>query len=275
MRVLVLSVPGDDVELASDRLWTAGAGAVEERPLGNGLAELRTILAESDRVSLGRLGTLPPTWQVSFETVDPQPLETWRQFARPIVVSESLVIRPAWLSANDDPGVVEVAIEPGGSFGLGDHPTTRLSAAAVWRATRRGDRVLDVGCGSGVLSIIAAHRGAADVVAIDIAESAREATDHNTVLNGVDDRIAASTDPVSAVDGTFDVVVANILAPVLVAIAADLRRLTAPEGRLVLSGILAERHDHVLAALHPMQVVGTQLLEGWASVELCHPLPAG
>lgn len=275
MRVLVLSVPGDDVELASDRLWSAGAGAVEERPLGNGLAELRTILAESDRVSLGRLGTLPPTWQVSFETVDPQPLETWRQFARPIVVSESLVIRPAWLSATDRPGVVEVAIEPGGSFGLGDHPTTRLSAAAVWRATRPGDRVLDVGCGSGVLSIIAAHRGAADVVAIDIAESAREATDHNAVLNGVDDRIAASTDPVSAVDGTFDVVVANILAPVLVAIAADLRRLTAPEGRLVLSGILAERHDHVLAALHPMQVVGTQLLEGWASVELRHPLPTG
>lgn len=275
MRVLVLSVPGDDVELASDRLWTAGAGAVEERPLGNGLAELRTILAESDQVSLGRLGTLPANWQVSFETVDPQPLETWRQFARPIVVNDSLVIRPAWLPASGDPGVVEVAIEPGGSFGLGDHPTTRLSAAAVWRATRTGDRVLDVGCGSGVLSIIAVHRGAAGVVAIDIAETAREATDGNAVLNGVDDRIAASTDPVTAVEGTFDVVVANILAPVLVAIAADLRRLTAPEGRLVLSGILADRYDHVLAALRPMQVVGTQLLEGWASVELHHPPPTG
>lgn len=271
MRVLVLGVPDDDAELAADRLWAAGAGAVEERTPSAGLTELRTILAESDQTSLGRLGALPPTWQVSFETIDTQPLETWRQFAQAIVVDDSLVIRPAWLPATDDPEVVEIAIEPGGSFGLGDHPTTRLSGAAVWRAVRAGDRVLDVGCGSGVLSIIAAQRGASVVVAIDIAEAAREASEANAVLNGVGDRITVGTQPVAEIGGVFDVVVANILAPVLVAMSSDLRRLTAPGGRLVVSGILAERYDHVLAALHPMHVIRTDQLDGWASVELCHP----
>jgi ribosomal protein L11 methyltransferase len=270
MRVLILSVPQADAELASDRLWAAGAGAVEERSLASGTIALRTVLAESDQTSLDRLGALEQTWQVTFETVDPAPLQTWRTFVHPIQVNDSLVIRPAWLAAGVAPAVHEVSIEPGGSFGLGDHPTTRLSADAVWRLTRHGARVLDVGCGSGVLSIIAAHRGAGEVVAIDIAEAAREATDDNAARNGLGKQITASTTPVGDVDGEYDLVVANILAPVLVTMAHDLRRLTASAGHLILSGVLADGYDHVLAALQPMQVVESNQLDGWASVELRH-----
>ena len=192
------------------------------------------------------------------------------EHAQPITVNESLVLRPAWLPSQADEGVVEIAIEPGASFGLGDHPTTRLSADATWRLAQPGDRVLDVGCGSGVLSIIAARRGAVEIVAIDIAEAARQATDENAVRNGVGDRIVASTTPVGGIDGTFDLVLANILAPALLAMSDDLRRLTSPDGSLVLSGVLAARHDHVLAALRPMRVIATFELDGWAAVELRH-----
>ncbi len=270
MRVLVLCVPLDDAELASDRLWAAGACAVEERAADGSTAELRTILADSDDVSLARLGRLAPGWTVSFLDVDDAPAQTWREFSEPILVNDRLVVRPAWLARVDSPDVLEVEIEPGGSFGLGDHPTTRVSADATWRLTTAGSRVLDVGCGSGVLSIIAALRGASRVVAIDIAEAAREATLDNAARNGVTDRIEVSTSAIEHLSGSFDLVVANILAPALVAMSAHLRRLTAPDGRLVLSGVLAGQHAHVIAALAPMRVVTTTELEGWASVELCH-----
>jgi ribosomal protein L11 methyltransferase len=270
MRLLQLSVPESQAELAADRLWGAGAGAVEELAGPDGTTLLRTVLAENDRVSLGRLGQLPDRWEVSFDELEDRPAQTWRQHAQPITVNDSLVLRPAWLSSQVDEAVVEIAIEPGASFGLGDHPTTRLSADATWRLATPGDRVLDVGCGSGVLSIIAAHRGAVEIVAIDIAEAARQATDENAARNGVGDRIVASTTPVGGIDGMFDLVLANILAPALVAMADDLRRLTSPDGALVLSGVLAGCHDHVLAALRPMRVIATFELDGWAAVELRH-----
>lgn len=271
MRILVLTVPESDAELAVDRLWSAGARAIEEATDGPGTAVLRTVLAESDTVSMQRLGEPRAGWIVRFDEVDDAPAQTWREFAEPVAVNDELVIRPAWLPARQRSDRTEIEIEPGGSFGLGDHPTTRLSADATWRLTRAGDRVLDVGCGSGVLSIIAAVRGADEVVAIDVAEAAREATDDNARRNHVGDRISASTSQVADVDQVFDLVLANLLAPTLIAIAPDLLRLTAPEGRLVISGVLAGLHDHVLAALAPMLVVTTTELDGWAAVELCHP----
>ncbi len=271
IRALVLTVPALDNELASDRLWAAGAQAVEERQRDGALCELWTTLSGDDDVAAARLGVLPPTWAVAFVEVDPTPSDEWRNHVFPIRVADDLVIRPAWLPALDLVGVEEVVIEPAAAFGLGDHPTTRLSAGAVRRLARAGESGLDVGCGTGVLSIIAALAGAGRVVAIDIADAAIEATIDNATRNGVVDLIDARAMPVEQVDGQFDLVVANILAPVLVGMADSLRRLTAPSGRLVIAGILLDRHDHVLAALRPMVALSTDQLDGWAVVELRHP----
>jgi ribosomal protein L11 methyltransferase len=238
--------------------------------MNGGVVELRTSLGVDDAVSRSRVGQLPPGWVLEFREVDERPAETWREFVRPIEVNDRLVIRPAWCDAVDRPGVLDVSIEPGGSFGLGDHPTTRLSADAVDALTRPGDRVADVGCGSGVLAVIAALRGAAVVTAIDIAEPAREATVDNADRNGVGQIVQASTRTVHELRGTYDLVVANILAPTLVQIAPDLRRITDPGGRLVVSGVLADGYDHVLDALVPMAVVDTAVLDGWAAVTLGH-----
>lgn len=257
LTVAVVTVPAADAELGADRLMQAGAFAVEERTIEGGLVELRAVLAGD------RLGELPTGWTLRAEATDSTAAETWRQYAAPIRVTHDLVVRPSWLPRVDEPGVTEAAIEPGATFGLGDHPTTRLCAAAVWRM-RPQRTVLDVGTGSGVLAVVAALAGAGHVTAIDIADVSPAVVEANAVRNEVAGRITASTVPLVHVDGGFDLVVANILAPTLVAMAPDLVRLTAPGGTLLLSGLLAGRYDHVVAAMTPLELTHVETLEGWA-----------
>ncbi len=273
MRAFVVTVGSDEVDLASDVLWQLGVRAIEERqePSGVDQVELWTSVGdEPDAVAraVQRLGDRWPTRVV--DLIDGS-ADTWREFARPMWIDDGLVVVPGWQDHAFDDGVVAIAIEPGGAFGLGDHPTTLLSLRAVRRHLDVDREVLDIGCGTGVIAIMAATLGGGFVRAVDVASAAVEATGANAIRNGVADRIVVDTMPVGELDGTYDLVVANILAPTLVELADDLRRLTAPEGRLVISGILADRHDHVVAALAPMLVERTDVLEGWAAVTLAHP----
>lgn len=267
MRVIQIVTSLAEVELAADRLWQAGAGAVEEVALDDGRAGVRSVLASDDARSIERLGPLPSGWAIEWIEDADEPADTWRRFVAPIEVGERIVVRPAWLPEVHD-GRIEIAIEPGGSFGLGDHPTTRLTAAAVDRLVTPGCTVLDVGCGSGVLAIIAARLGASRAIGIDIAEAAVEATRDNATRNDVADLVTASSTPIAEVPGSYDLVLANVLAPTIVAMADDLRRLLAPGGSLVVSGVLAESHEHVVAALAPLVPVRTDTIDAWAAVEL-------
>jgi ribosomal protein L11 methyltransferase len=262
MRQFVLSVAAEEVELASDALWGLGVVAVEERSNAEGGVELWTSLG--DDIDDGDPLFLEWPWPHRFVDVDEAVAETWRQFAMPIHVSPTLVVRPTWVPYVAAPGERVLHIEPGSTFGMGDHPTTITCLRAVERLVRPGDHVLDVGCGSGVLAIAAATMGASNVVAVDIAPAAVPVTLANAVANGAS--IDVSTTPLEGVDGTFDLVLANILAPALVALAPHLRRVT---GRhLVVSGILAESHAHVLDALAPLRAVHTETLDGWVAVTL-------
>ena len=265
MRQLVITVAEAEVELASDALWGLGVVAVEERVGEDGSVELWTSIgddATDDDV------LLPQPWPFRFVEVDEAVADTWRQFAEPVWVDGDLVVRPAWVSFDAPPGVTVLHIEPGATFGMGDHPTTILSLRAMRRLVNAGDTVLDVGCGSGVLAIGACVFGAASGVGIDIAPAAVPVTTANAVANGVADRIDVSTTDLADVDGTFNLVVANILAPTLVALAGDLQRVLAVGGALIISGILTTAHDHVLAALAPLQVVATDEMDGWSAVTL-------
>ena len=188
----------------------------------------------------------------------------------PIEVEPGLVVCPAWVRRDDAPGEIVLRIEPGATFGMGNHPTTRLCLAALRRLVTPGCSVLDVGCGSGVLAVAACRFGAQFATGIDIAPAAVPVTSANAVANGVEALVTVSTTPLDEVGGTYDVVVANILAPALVALAVDLRRVLAPSGSLVISGVLEHAHRHVIEALAPLRVVSTDVLDGWAAVTLCH-----
>ena len=265
MRAFVVTVRAEEVELASDSLWGLGVVAVEERLLPTLEVELWTSLGDDiDAADI----QLPGKWPWRFVEVDETVAESWRKFATPTWVAPDLVVRPAWVPWNAPPGVTVLHIEPGATFGMGDHPTTVLSLRAIRRLIRPDCTVLDVGCGSGVLAIGALVFGAASAVAIDIAYAAVAVTRTNAAANGVAERLTASTTDLADLDGSYDVVVANILAPTLVALAPDLKRLLSPGGTLVISGVLSEAHAHVLAALLPLQVITTDELDCWAAVSL-------
>lgn len=268
-----VSVPADDAEIAADRLWQLGVEAVGIDDPVAGRVELWTSVGSSTASIERAAAALDDGWQ--WHLVEPaEPVDTWREHTSPTWYSAEGVVVPAWQA--DDPGVAGAAlvtlIEPAASFGLGDHPTTRLSLGLLTERLRSHhvDRVLDVGCGSGVLGIVAAQSGVDSVRAVDLSAAAVEATQANAVANGVAGRVEADTTPLSAIDGTYDVVVANILAPTLIALADHLRRVVAEHGALVISGILADSHDHVLAALHPLEPLSSRHGDGWAAVLLGH-----
>jgi ribosomal protein L11 methyltransferase len=273
MRSVVVSAPADEAELAAEVLWSLGVVAIEERHLQGSVVELWTSLGEGDE-GLEALGiAVDARWPWRTVEVDERVADTWREHATAVHIDDELVVVPAWrddLGGPTDVGRVVLAIEPGSTFGLGDHPTTRACLLALRREiTRRpGACVLDVGCGSGILSIAAVRFGAANAVALDIAPAAVPITNDNARRNGVEGAISVSTAPLEAVDGRYDVVVANILAPTLVELADELMARVAADGVLIISGILAERHDHVLHALHDLEVTHVDVIEGWATVSL-------
>jgi ribosomal protein L11 methyltransferase len=268
VRALVVSTTAADVELASDALWSLGVVAIEERSVPGGV-ELWTSIGEDEEAATAAAShRLEKRWEWRFVEVDDTVADGWRDHAAPVHVDDDLVVCPAWVPFSAPPGVTVLRIEPGSTFGLGDHPTTLLSLRAVRSALFDGATILDVGCGSGVLAIAACVLGASRATAIDISPASVPTTRANAVANGVADRVHVSTTSLVEIDGVFDIVVANILAPTLIELADDLRRVVAPSGVLIVSGVLADRHDHVEAALQPLVRTQRQTLDGWAAVTL-------
>jgi ribosomal protein L11 methyltransferase len=267
MLALVVSVQRCEVELASDVLWSFGVVAIEERDAGDRV-ELWTSIGDDPNGMTAALAGLLAPWVWRFVEVDESIADTWRAHAAPVWIDSDLVICPAWVPFDAGFDVTVLRIEPGSTFGLGDHPTTVLSLRALRSVLRSGATVLDVGCGSGVLAIAACVLGAAAATAIDISPASVPTTRLNAAANGVADRVEVSNTPLCEISGQYDIVVANILAPVLIELAADLRRTLAPSGVLIISGVLDGRHAHVEAALRPLQRTDRATLDGWAALTL-------
>ena len=286
-RVIAVAVEGALAEVVADRMWGWGVRGVAESELGDGRVELVTSVGDDDGAIDSALATLDAAWSREVREVDDEVAAVDPAHLAPTWYLPGMASVPASLldlDARRRPTEVALAgadlvtvVEPGAAFGLGDHPTTRSSMAALAGLLLDGgvvgdppahDRVLDVGCGTGALAVLAAQLGATRVRAIDVAPAAVDATRRNAERNGVDGRIEVDATPVGELTGAWPLVVANILAPVLIAMAPDLRRLLAPGGSLVVSGLLAERHDHVLRALEPLAPVGSIVDEGWITIEL-------
>lgn len=258
----------DDEDHLADQLTALGLTSVgTERLSGARLrlsaeAPTRELASEAVRALRAR----------GVRAVEGPPSETqavgWERRNAPVWFAADALVCFPWSRAPRGRGQVVVEIDPAGGFGAGSHPSTLLLLGAL--ASRRpiGARVLDVGCGSGVLAVAAAELGAIDVVAIDVDDAAVEATIANAAYNDVDDRVAAGNTPVTDVNGAFDVVLANIHAPALVSMARHLRRLLAPGGWLGASGISRAQEDRLVSALAPLAVVDRTERDDWVALVL-------
>jgi ribosomal protein L11 methyltransferase len=240
-----MTVSPEQAELAADALWQAGPTAVATTELPDGSVRLVADVADPDRVPAGW------AWE-PVEVDSDEYLDAWRSWARPVAVEgvgDRVVLQPAWLPPDEQPPrTTLVRLDPGRTFGSGSHPSTQLAVELLLSLPSPAARVLDLGCGSGVLGITAALRGSAEVEAIDVDPSAVLATDVNARLNGVGDAITASTTPLLDLGGRFDLVLANIGAGVLRDLATPISRRVGSAGAVILSGILDEQVDDVLGA---------------------------
>jgi ribosomal protein L11 methyltransferase len=220
---------------------------------------------------------LRPIGEVTTRLVDEADwAEEWKRHFPVLRVGRRLVIRPTWRRHRAAPGEVVLALDPGMAFGTGLHPTTRLCLAALERLADRGAidgrRVLDVGCGSGILAIGAVRLGAASALGADTDPLAVEATAANARRNRLGRRITARAGSLPTGEGPFDVVLANLIAALLVRLAPDLRAELAPSGTLLASGIFIDRETEVREAFEAAGLrVADRLAEGdWVALEVVH-----
>ncbi len=222
---------------------------------------VRTFLAAADtteeaidkiRKALWALGRLRHVGELSItERAEEDWANAWKAHYYTHRIGERVTVRPPWHESEPEPGQVMIVLDPGMAFGTGLHPSTKLCVFALEQELTPGDRVLDVGTGSGILAIAAAKLGAARIDAVDIEPVAVRSTRENAERNGVADLIrveAGSVGPGEPFPGTYDLVLANIIARILIDLSADLETAVAPGGTLVLSGIINMREPAVRRA---------------------------
>jgi ribosomal protein L11 methyltransferase len=265
MAVLCLSPAAADA-LSGD-LWALGAGSVEQRSCAvPGMVELWVSLGRDLKQVFASIRSTGFSGTITFEVVDSGTAHIGRRWAQPTWVADDLVIVPAWLEDTFDQSVTVIPIDPGESFGLGGHPTTLMMVRQLLVAITEGVTVLDVGCGTGVLGIVACVFGASRVEAIDIFESAVESTHSNARANGVADRIHASTTPLADVIGRHELVLCNTYDSLIVDFATDLRRILAPGGTLIVSGVRVDHQQEVIEALRPLRLTLVDVDLRWAAL---------
>ena len=266
---VVLTVDAAEFELAADALRQSGARAIEERHVGNAI-ELWAVLGDS-AASTAFVDRWRDRWQARVELVDLTPSDTWKRYAKPVVVNEKLVIVPAWMDVREKENFpFVVSIDPEESFGLGDHPTTRIVVDLLCRLMEPESTVLDMGAGSGVLSIVAALLGARRVVGIDRAIGAVGVAQRNAERNGVSEVTEFFQGSTVPIGEQFDVVAANILTPVLLDLCGPIVRSVELGGTIMLSGLHIDRREDVINryVAEGCRLVDDLLLEGWCGVAM-------
>ncbi|MBM3344667.1 MAG: 50S ribosomal protein L11 methyltransferase [Betaproteobacteria bacterium] len=286
MLAVTLIVDARCVDTFSDILLAAGALSVDVSDAAAGTRRERPLFAEpgsapqsnwpvSRLVALFAAGTdvaglmpaalraasLPQTATYGIDTVHEQDWVrlTQGQFT-PQRVSPRLWVVPTWHEIVD-PAAINIRLDPGLAFGTGTHPTTQLCLRWLVQHLRRGESVIDYGCGSGILAIAAMKLGASRAAGVDIDDQALVAARRNAVQNHSEVAFYAAAD---AIQSRADVVVANILANPLTVLAPLLARLTLPRGRVVLSGILRAQADEVRDAYQPwFNMYGTEHEDDW------------
>lgn len=212
-------------------------------------SEAGRALLEKIRAGLGR--------EITTAAVDDADWEnSWQQYYEPLEIGEKLLVVPEWQEAEPN-GRTVLRLDPGIAFGTGSHPTTRMSLEALERFAAPGKTALDLGCGSGILGIAALLLGCDRVLGCDVDPKSPDAAMANAALNGIGpDRLKLYAGDLlrdegmrRELDGSYDIVLANIVADVIVALSAFVRRYLKPDGVFICSGIIDGRDEEVRTAL--------------------------
>ncbi len=193
-------------------------------------------------------------------------LNNWRQYYQPIEVGENLLIQPVFRDEVKDTGRTVIRIEPGLAFGTGNHESTRLCLEAVEKYTKKGMRVLDVGCGSGILGIAATLLGAEEAFGADIDATAVRIALENAELNGVVGKFTAQCgDLTQHAKGKYNLVLANIVADVIINLTDNIKNYMADDATFIMSGIIDTREQDVLVALdkNGFDIIERKPENGW------------
>jgi ribosomal protein L11 methyltransferase len=280
---LLVAVAASEADEAAALLFDLGAEGVEERDettlAASGVPGKTTLVASFATRALAEeaAARIDAAWSPRFsELVGDAWRDEWKKYFVPFRLTERVTIRPPWepyTPAHPEERVLE--LEPGRAFGTGLHPTTALVAraleersAAIFTQGGRPASLLDVGTGSGILALIGLVLGASTARAIDVDPDAVSLARENAERNGLGDRLKADASPVQEIRESFDIVVANIEASVLVAMAEPLARRVAARGILILSGILQERAAEVRGAFASFALEASPSQGEWAALVL-------
>lgn len=258
---VTIRVRPEQLELAQLRLWELGATGLEERDdttlIRESMPDQALVIAAFDNDASARhaLEAIAKEYEATIAYLPDEDWATeWRRGFGAQRIGKRLLLHPSWETVESRPSDVVLTIDPENAFGSGDHETTRLVLQMLDQRVLGGESILDVGCGSGVLSIAAVRLGASFARAIDIDEEAVVVARRNATLNGVSPQIEVSTTPLSQIGGAYDIVLANIETRVLIHMPGALRERIGFGGILVLSGILRSERDELLAAYASMHL---------------------
>jgi len=258
----------DQVEYVLEEARVYGYLVVDED-----LEENRQRLTEA----LWHLGSIQPLPEPTFRPIEDEDwMAAWKKHYKPIPIGKRLLVLPAWYE-QEDMTRVAVKIDPSMAFGTGTHPSTQLCLQMVEDYTRPGQPVIDVGCGSGILSIAALKLGASHALGVDIDNASVKATKENAEANGVLGQMETGLGSVEEVKARryslfqAPLVLANILAPVIIELFQDgLASLVEAGGVLVLAGILVGQADRVLEAAQTegLRFKERRQVEDWVALVL-------
>ncbi len=203
---------------------------------------------------------------------------TWKKFWQPDPIGKNLLVLPTWLELplNHQNRLV-IKLDPGSAFGTGSHPTTRLCLEALERNPPKNLRVADIGCGSGILGIASLLLGAKQVLAVDLDSLAVRATQENRLLNNIDlKKLIVSNGSIDALQEQLqgknvDLLLCNILAPVIKKLAVDFSEVVSESGHLLLSGLLVNQIEEIINILSiwDWKLISSYTQEQWALIYLC------